>query len=482
MRQFDLAVIGSGAGLIVMEAALKKGKTVAVVEKGAFGGTCLNRGCIPSKMLVYPADLIREAQRGERVGVTYPEPVVDWAKITRRMRRQIDVNQQLEEDLGKTPGVTLFKGEARFLDGRTLQVHLKNGREERLGATDILIAAGARTRVPLIKGLEEAGYVTSESFFAEKFPEKPYESLIIIGGGSTACEFAHIFSAFGTKVTLAVRSETILREFDREISNFVSRELEAAGVKVVYFAGAQAVRREEGQVTVDFTDNRTGETYSHTAQELFLAPGIVPLTDALGLEAAGVRTDKAGYIETDSRLSTSAPHIWALGDINGKFPLRHKANYEAEVLGDVLYGTGLRRASYASVPQAVFTHPQAAAVGMSEEEARAAFGQRVRVHYNRYSSIVAGIAMGYSRRREDNGFAKIISDDQKRILGAHIVGPQAAALVQPYAFLMNAGGEEQAETPGTWLPVERAMTIHPALSELAAWALIYPPAEDAGEN
>ena len=482
MRHFDLAVIGSGAGLIVMEAALKHGKTVAVIEKGAFGGTCLNRGCIPSKMLVYPADLIREAQRGERVGVTFGEPAVDWQKITRRMRRQIDVNLQLEKDLGKAPGLTLYKGEAQFEDGRTLQVKMKDGGVERLSAGDILIAAGARTRIPLIQGLEEAGYVTSESFFAGKFPEKPYESLLIIGGGSTACEFAHIFSAFGTKVTLAVRSETILREFDREVSGFVSRELEAAGIKVVYFAGAQAARREQGRVTVDFLDNRTGEAYSHSAQELFLAPGIVPLTDALNLPAAGVSTDKAGYIETDSRLATSAPHIWALGDINGKFPLRHKANYEAEVLSDVLYGSGRRSASYASVPQAVFTHPQAASVGMSEEEARAAFGARVRVHYNHYSDVVSGIAMGYSKRRADDGFAKIVSDDRKRILGAHIAGPQAAALVQPYAFLMNAGGEEQAETPGTWLPVERSMTIHPALSELAAWALIYPPAEDAGET
>lgn len=473
MRHYDLAVIGAGSGLIVMEEALKHGKTVAVIEKGEFGGTCLNRGCIPSKMLVYPADLIREAQRGERVGVTFSEPKVDWKKITRRMRRQTDVNKDLESDLEKTPGLTLYKGEAKFEDPHTLSVSLKDGGSERLSADDIVIAAGARTRVPVIAGLEEAGYITSESFFGDKFPSKPYDSLLVYGGGSTACEIAHIFSAFGTKVTLAVRSETILRGFDGEIGPFVGKELEAAGVRVLYYALAQSIRNENGLKTVEFQDARSGERYPVSAQEVFIASGIIPNTDRLNLASAQVETDMNGYVSTDSRLATSVPHIWALGDINGKFPLRHKANYEAGILNDNLYGKGTLRADYSSVPQAVFTHPQAAGVGLSEAEAHGLYADRVRVYRNHYSEVVAGIAMGYSRRREDNGFAKIITDDKGRILGVHIVGPQAAALVQPYAFLMNAGGPEQAEIKGTWIPVEQSMTIHPALSELPAWALVY---------
>lgn len=473
MRHYDLAVIGSGSGLIVMEEALKHGKTVAVIEKAEFGGTCLNRGCIPSKMLVYPADLIREAQRGERVGVTFAAPKVDWEKIARRMRRQTDVNQELERDLEKTPGLTLYKGEAAFEDPRALRVRMKDGGEERLSADDIVIAAGARTRIPDIAGLEDAGYITSESFFGDKFPQKPYDSLLVYGGGSTACEIAHIFSAFGTKVILAVRSETLLRGFDGEIGPFVGRELGAAGVRVLYYAQAQSIRRENGLKTVEFRDARSGERYEVSAQEVFIASGIVPNTDRLNLASAQVETDRSGYIRTDARLATSVPHVWALGDINGRFPLRHKANYEAGILSDILYGTGSLRADYSSVPQAVFTHPQAAGVGLSESEARSLFGEHVRIFRNRYSEVVAGIAMGYSKHREDNGFAKIITDDRGRVLGAHIVGPQAAALVQPYAYLMNAGGPEQAETKGTWLPVQRSMTIHPALPELPAWALIY---------
>ena len=474
MQKFDIAVLGAGSGLLIMEGARDHGMTCAVIEKGAFGGTCLNRGCIPSKMLVYPADLIREAERGERVGVTYGKPEVDWAKVARRMRRQIDVNTELEQEVAETKGVTVFRGEGAFVDAHTLDIRMNDGGTQRITADRIVIATGARTRVPDIPGLEEAGYVTSESFFADKFPEKPYESLLIIGGGSTALEIAHIFAAFGSKVTLAVRSETMLRGLDGDIAPFVKKQLEDVGIRVLYFAGAQKVSAGDGQKTVTFQDANTGETYDITAQELFLAPGIVPNIESLNLRAAGVNTDIAGHVLSDERLMTNVEGIYAIGDVNGKFPLRHKANYEAEVLNNILFGDNTRTARYDSVPQAVFTHPQVGSVGLSENEARKLYGDRARVFRGSYSDIVSGIAMGYSKRRGDDGFAKIITDDTGRILGAHVVGPQAAMVVQPYAYLMNAGGPEQADRPGTWRPIRDAMTIHPTYSELAAWALIYP--------
>ena len=474
MQHFDIAIIGAGSGLIIMEGAVENGQSCAVIEKGAFGGTCLNRGCIPSKMLVYPADLIREARHGERVGVTYGEPEIDWSRISRRMRRQIDVNLDLVKDIEQTQGVTVFKGEGSFVDAHTLSIKLNDGSIDQITAEKIIIATGARTRIPQISGLDKAAYLTSESFFADRFPEKPYESLLIIGGGSTALEFAHIFSAFGTKVTLAVRSETILRGVDEDIGPFVRKQLEAVGVKVLYFAGAQKITSENGTRTVFFKDHQSGETYEVTAQEVLLAPGIVPNTDSLSLDRAGVQTNINGYVITDEKLRTNVPHIYALGDVNGKFPLRHKANYEADILNNVLFGSNTRTARYDSVPQAVFTYPQVGSVGLSEKEARTVYGDKVHVFRNSYSDIVAGIAMGYSRHHEDDGFAKIITDDKNRILGAHIVGHQAALIVQPYAYLMNAGGPEQADAPGTWQPVGHAMTIHPTFSELAAWALIYP--------
>ncbi len=474
MQTFDIAVIGAGSGLMIMEEAVKHGKTCAVIEKGAFGGTCLNRGCIPSKMLVYPADLIREAQQGHRVGVTYGEPKVDWEKITRRMRRQIDVNEELGQEVKATEGVTTFTGEGAFVDRNTLHITLNDGTTTTIKADNIVIATGSRTRIPHIEGMNETGFQTSESFFAEGFPKKPYESLIIIGGGSTALEFAHIFSAFGTKVTLAVRSETILRGVDEDIAPFVKRQLEKVGVDVRYFAGAEKMRKQGDKKVMTFKDKNTGETYEMEAEEIFLAPGIVPNTDSLAADKAGIALDRNGYVITDEKLRTNVSNIYALGDINGKFPLRHKANYEAGVLNNVLFGDDTRVAEYDSVPQAVFTHPQVGSVGLSEKEARAKYGERVRVFHGAYSDIIAGISMGYSKRQDDDGFAKVITDDKRHILGVHVVGPQAASVVQPYAFLMNAGGPEQAQSKGTWTPIEHAMTIHPTYAELTAWALLYP--------
>lgn len=481
MRHFDLAVIGAGSGLIIMEEALKLGKSCAVVEKDLFGGTCLNRGCIPSKMLVYPADLIREAEQGARIGVRFSKPQVDWALIAGRMWEQTDENISLEKSLDETQGLTVYKGEGQFTDPHTLKVTLKDGGTERFTAEQIVIATGGRTRIPAIPGLSDTGYITSESFFGNRFPGKPYDSLLIIGGGTTACEFAHILSAFGTKVTLAVRSETILRDFDEEIGPFVSKALETAGVRVIYYAGPLAARAENGQKTVEFADKRTGERFEISAEELFIASGIVPNTEGLNLDAAGVQTQISGYIHTDDRMRTNVPHIWALGDVNGKYQLRHKANYEADILNDNLFHSGVLRADYSSVPQAAFTHPQAAGVGMSERTARMLYGEHVRVLYNHYSDVVAGRAMGYRKDAADDGFAKIILDDTQRILGVHIAGPQAAVLVQPFAYLMNAGGIAQADHPGTWLPVRQAMTIHPSFSELAAWALVYPTEGEAAK-
>jgi mycothione reductase len=474
MKHFDIAVLGAGSGLMVMEGAHEHGKTCAVIEKGAFGGTCLNRGCIPSKMLVYPADLIREAQRGKHVGITFGQPVIDWAKVSTRMRRQIGVNRKLEQAITQTEGVTVYQGEGSFVDAHTLDIRMKDGRSEQISADTIVIATGSRTRVPHIQGLEQTGYLTSESFFSDRFPDKPYESLLIIGGGSTALEFAHIFSAFGTKVTVAVRSETILRGLDGDIAPFVKRQLEDIGVRILYHAGAQSARMHNGLKAMSFVDKLTRHEYEVAAEEIFLAPGILPSTDTLAPDKAGVRMTADGYVITDKKLRTSVPHIYAIGDVNGKFPLRHKANYEADVLNNVLFGDNTRSANYDSVPRAVFTCPQVGSVGLGEEEARRLYGDKVRVFRNAYSDIIAGISMGYSKRREDDGFAKIITDDNQRILGAHVVGAQAALIVQPYAYLMSAGGPAQAMHHGSWLPIRHAMTIHPSFAELAAWALMYP--------
>lgn len=471
-QMFDLVVLGTGAGLMVAEIAAKRGLEVAVIEKGKFGGTCLTRGCIPSKMLVYPADLIREAERGHKVGLTFQRPEVDFQQISDRVWAQIDVSKGIEQSFGEIPNVTLFKGEGWFTGPHSLKVKLNAGGEATLEGRQILIATGGRTHIPAIEGLEETGYLTSERFFGPDYPKQPYESLIIAGGGTIAAEFAHIFAALGTKVTIIGRNPQLLPMEDEEISEKVLWQLRAHGIQVL--TGMEVIRAEktpEGK-RITARSRQTGEEASVVGQEFLLAAGIVPESDVLNLAAAGVRTDEYGWIQVNEYLETSQKHIFALGDVIGGHLFRHKANYQADLLSHNLFNTELPRRARdeRATPWAVFTAPQVGHVGLTEREVKR-LGKPYYKGTYRYSFIAAGMSMAYRDEDGDNGLVKLLLDEQRRILGVHIVGFQAAALVQPFVYLMNAGQAMEDAEAGTILPLMRSMVIHPTLSELAAWSL-----------
>ncbi|HRX58575.1 MAG TPA: dihydrolipoyl dehydrogenase [Eubacteriales bacterium] len=491
MKHYDLAIVGSGAGLVVLEAALNAKVSCAIVEKAKFGGTCLNKGCIPTKMLAYPADVLREALHAKRVGVDFASTQADWDVISERMWRQIGANRSIEAQLSQTENLTVYKGTGAFTGPKTMRVTGADGTEETFEAERFVIAAGARSVTPPIKGIEETGYVVSETFFGGKFPKKPWESLILIGGGPIGAEFAHIFSAMGTRVTLIQLTDRILMTEEEEISEFVKAQFERNGIRVLTGAMATSAEKKDGKKIVTVQDTATKRTFTVEAEEIFLASGVRSNGDSLALERAGVATDAKGWIVTNEYLETSQKNIWALGDINGKFQFRHKANYEAEIIAHNLFHPGeeRRKACYRAVPWAIFTNPQVGHVGMTEREAKQA-GLRYRVGTNRYSDVIGGRKMGYSKRDPDDGFVKIIADDEKRLLGAHVVGPHAAILVQPFVYLMNAGGKcpKGAQTGqersavieglrmmcpslGTYEPIADSMVIHPSLNELTAWAL-----------
>ena len=491
MKKVDMAIIGSGSGLMLMEAALNAGLTCALVEKSKLGGTCLTKGCIPSKMLVYPADLIRETSDARRIGLAYTPPDKDWGRVAHRMFKQINHSEQIRESLLYTKGLDVYQGTASFTGEHTLTVTYDDGRQaEALEAGRIVIAAGARSFVPPVPGLEDAGYVTSETFFGERFPKSPWKSLIIIGGGAIGAEFAHIFSAFGTRVTLVEMKPHILPTEEEEISLFVEKQFRNYGVTVLSNTKIVSAGRNGTEKNVTVEDMSTGDTHTVAAEEIFVASGVRSNGDLLQLHHAGVKTDSRGYIETDEYLQTSKEHIYAIGDINGKYQFRHKANYEAGILIGNLFGRGEKKqANYDATPWAIFTWPQVGHVGLTEQQAKEK-RLRVWVGRNYYSDIAGGIAMGYSRHGEDNGFVKIIAGEDKKIIGVHAAGPNAAILVQPFVYLMNAGyqceciaGDEgiipgrgglvRSVCPqiGTFLPLEDSMVIHPSMSELAAWAL-----------
>jgi dihydrolipoamide dehydrogenase len=407
------------------------------------------------------------------------------------MWKQINQSEQIKESLLKTEGLDVYQGTAVFTGKHNMSVTYEDGKQaDELEAGLFVIAAGARSSIPPVPGLEDAGYITSETFFGESFPEKPWKNLIIIGGGAIGAEFAHIFSAFGTKVTIVEMKPHIIPTEEEEISVFVEKQFRNNGITVLSNTKIISASRSGMEKAVIVEDISTGEKQTITAEEIFVASGVRSNGDLLHLEKAGVKTDSRGYIQTNEYLQTSSEHIYAIGDINGKYQFRHKANYEAGILSSNLFVKGQKKqAKYDATPWAIFTWPQVGHVGLTERQAKDK-GLRIWVGRNFYSDIAAGIAMGYSRHGEDNGFVKIIAGEDQKIIGVHAVGPYAAILVQPFVYLMNAGyqcecvsGGESVKPGrgglirsvcpqvGTFLPIEDSMVIHPSMSELAAWAL-----------
>ncbi|MHB1154541.1 MAG: dihydrolipoyl dehydrogenase family protein [Eubacteriales bacterium] len=493
MKKFDLVVIGSGVGLMLIEAALQNGMRCAVIEKSKFGGTCLTKGCIPSKMLVYPADLIREAQNANKVGLEFAAPKIDWEKISGRMWKQIGYNGNIEKSLMKADNLTVYKGTGEFVSPKTMKVMYDGGGySDEFEGSKFIIAAGARSFIPPIDGLEQTGYLVYETFFGDKYPAEPWKSLAIIGCGAIGAELAHIFSSMGTKVTVIEMNKRILPAEEEEISEFVKTQFKENNIDV--FTGTRAVSasKSEAGKTVIIEDIASGIKTNINCDEIFIASGIRSNGDLLKLNHTNIEVDSKGWIITNEFLETSQRDIWALGDINGKYQFRHKANHEAEILTNNLFGHDKKKKemSYSAVPWAIFTSPQVAHIGMTEREVKSK-GLKHRIGRNFYSEVVGGIAMGYSHHDTDDGFVKIIVSEDKKILGVHIVGPHASILLQPFAYLMNSGQKCNANKQslfgrhkekiqelrimcpnlGTYLPINDSMVIHPSLSELTAWVI-----------
>ena len=460
LKKYDLIVIGSGAGLMVAEVATQVGAKCALIEKDKFGGTCLTKGCIPSKMLVYPADLIREAEKADRIGVKLSKPQIDWDIISERMWKQINFTYRIESNLDNSSDIDVYKGVAEFTSPTSLNITSEDNKVEEITGDRIVISVGARSFVPNIEGLEEAGYVTYETFFGDKFPKKLWKSVTLLGGGVISAEFAHILSAFGTEVTLITRSG-LLRHEEPEISELVRNQFERNGINVLTNKEVMSVEKSKKGKRVTFKDKETGEINLTESEEIFVALGLQSNSDLLKIEKAGVEVDEKGWIKTNEYLETSQPHIFAIGDINGKYQFRHKANHEAEILINNLFGREKVPANYSSVPWTIFTNPQVAHVGLTEAEVKSR-GIGYEVAYNYYSDVVGGIAMGYHSKSEDNGFVKVIVSKERKLLGVHVVGPHASMLAQPFVYVMNSND-------GTYDVVNEAMVIHPSLNELSAW-------------
>jgi mycothione reductase len=454
MDRFDLIVIGSGAGIGVVSNASQEGLRVALVDQGPTGGTCLNNGCIPSKLLIYPADAIRDLQHASQLGVKCGQSKVDFQRIMKRMHSVVDnARRELDESIENDPRVTWYKSTGEFIGDYTLKAGDKT-----LTAPKIVISTGARPLVPPISGLAEAGYLDNISLL--NLEEAP-KSLIIIGAGYIGCEFGHFFSAMGTDVTIIGRSSTVLSNEDPEVCSIVKKVL-SQDLRIVTSHEVAGVEVRDGKKVVSAKSKTDNKVHQFEADEILLATGRRSNSDLLKPEKTGVETDKHGWIKANEFLETTKKDIWVLGDAIGKHMFRHTANYEAEVVSHNILRAKKKEdrdvADYHAVPHAVFTHPQVAGVGLKEAEALDA-GHNILVGRARYTDVVKGIAMA-----EDYGFVKVVlEEDTGKILGCSVVGSSAPELVEQVTYLMNTEYQDL-------MPMIKAQIIHPTISEVMAQA------------
>ena len=450
MEKYDAIVVGSGSGMMIADAAVSSGMKVALVEMDKLGGTCLNRGCIPSKMVIYPADLVNQIKHAKRLGVHAKIERIDFEHIMRRTREFVDHDRRpMEENIPKVEGLTYYPVRGEFVGDHTMKVGDKH-----ITAENIFLVTGSRPLIPPIKGLDEVEYVTSREVW--DMNRRPM-SMIIVGGGLIACEMAHFFNAMGTEVTMLSRSPRLIKQGEPEVSEILLTSLRER-MRVEVGVEVTEVRGVGGQVEVTAVDG-DGDMKSYRAEKLFIAAGRTSNADTLKPENTGVEVDDRGYIKVDENYLTTKPGIYAFGDAIGKAMYKHVANKEAELVWHGFTEGHVHPLDYDKVPYAVFTWPQMASVGLTEREAAARGLDYLVGEYN-YIDTAKGAAMD-----EEDGYVKVILEEESySILGAHIVGPYAPILIQEIINVMNAGD-------GSVWPITDSMHIHPALPEVVQRAI-----------
>ncbi len=462
MKEYDLIVIGSGSAMNIVDPMIQENPDIriAVIDKDEPGGICLTRGCIPSKILLYPAELVRTLEEAAELGVDITLRRIDFPAIMGRMRSIIDNDiAQIREGLSSSRNIDYYPAAAEFTAPYTLRV---NGTSIR--GRMIFLCNGSKILIPQIKGLDGVRYLTSDSVLSLKnLPE----SIAIVGGGYIAAEYGHFFSSMGSKVTIIGRNPRFLPDEEPEVSALVKKELSRHLTLLTNHEVKEAKETTRGTKELIAVNRDTGQTVTIAANEVLIASGRGPLTDILHPEKTGIKLTPEGWIAVNDYLETSQPNIWALGDADGKHLFKHVANYESEI---VYYNAILKRrekVDYHAVPHAVFTYPEVAGVGLTESEAIKRHGaEKVLIGFYKYEDTAKGEAMNV----KDYFVKVIVESTTERILGAHIVGPQASVLIHEIIPLMN--------TPDRSLrPIREMMHIHPALSEVVdrAFQSLMPP-------
>ena len=497
LQKFDLAVIGSGSGLDVASAAYQHGLRVAVIEKGKMGGTCLNRGCIPSKLLIHSADVAETIKSAHVFGLKVEGFSVDFHSIVEQVNETVDLqSEKIRKSFEGRENPKLFANECKFVGEKIISIepggnsshhnsNSGNGYNETIMITadKILIASGTRPRIPEINGLKDSGYITSDE--ALRLNKQP-KVLTIIGGGYIACELAHFFGALGTKINIIQTRQVLIPDEDEEISK---KFTETFSKKYNVYLGYETmfVSKENNNNNNNnsskfhvIAKNASGKQIQLDSDELLIAAGRIPNSDRLDLEKTGVKINKKGFIITDRYLETNVKGIFALGDAIGRYLFKHSANYEAQyAFYNILHPDRMIPISYYAMPHAIFSSPQVAGVGFTEQELakKQQKNNKQNDNMNNTKNIIdyrksvyhyIDTAMGLAIKDHD-GFVKfLIGKKDGKILGCHIIGTQASILIHEVLAAMKGYTDDNGD--GTIENITKSIHIHPALSEVVARA------------
>ena len=439
---YDLFVIGAGSGgLAAAKTAASYGARVVVAELEALGGTCVNRGCIPKKLIVYAADFALKNQIANSYGWSDDcQRHFDWTLFIKSIQQQIETIQQSYLEEFQKAGIELIQSHATFVDAHTIEI---NGRK--VTADKILIAVGGYPMKPDIPGID---YTLSsrEMFHLPYLPKR----LAILGGGYIGVEFSSMMNAFGCEVTLIDRDEMILSGFDHDIRSGVQEGLSKRGVRFFNNSTVKEIKYSEDILVLTLADDSQTIIATDT---ILVATGRAPNTENLGLENAGVELGEKGAIKVDEYSRTTQENIFAVGDCTNRLPLTPVAIAEANAFANTVFGKKQQKPNYDYVPSAIFTRPEAATVGMSEEKAREKFGKSVKCYYKRFQPLL------YQLTKEDEQatIKVVVEDKSDSVLGAHMVGENAADIIQSLAVAIRKGITKQ--------DLDESLGIHPTTGE-----------------
>jgi dihydrolipoamide dehydrogenase len=448
MADYDVVVVGGGTGNNVAAAAADAGLETALVEKGKLGGTCLNRGCNPSKMLIQAATAANDVREAERFHLDATLDGVDFAAIVDEMDETLSgLAEGMEASYREKDHLTLYDDEAVFVDERTVEVG-----DERVSGEKVVVAAGSRPLVPPIDGLDSVDYLTSAD--ALYLREQP-DSMVVMGGGYIAVELGYFFESLGTDVTIVEMMDSLVPREDEALSEAFT---DIARRRHDVYTGHRATSVESGGdgVTVH-AETEDGEAVAATGEDLLVALGRRPNTDTLDVEAAGIETDERGFIETDEYLETSAENVWAQGDIAGNHMFKHSGDYETQRTIENVVHDGDAPVDYAAMPHAIFTEPQMAGVGKTEEEIREDGTDYVVGHQS-----LPETPMGRAKKL-DHGFVKVLAAPDGEILGCHVLGYEASTMIHEVVVAMRSAG-------GTVGDVTGVIHAHPTLNKAVQYA------------